>query len=124
MKSETVQKNILEVTRRLNSDEINVPGVRPLRLVLFGSAIKGKEKPNDIDLFLEYEDTDEVDHGQEILALMSYRKPNALMRFDIELRRGMKMVRIVPIKDGDYSNLVFDKEKEAHEILWERESGE
>lgn len=79
---------------RLNHIDFTKFHLMPLQLFAFGSILTDKPNPNDLDLFLRHKLLDTYTPSLLIHDL-SYGKPIPGEKASIELRRNMKMIRIV-----------------------------
>jgi hypothetical protein len=116
MKLDDAMTKVQTVVDRLDAGDVVDPTIKPLRLYLFGSVLSGKTKPNDVDLLMMYETTDDY-NADEVYNWYVYKEPHAEERTSRALRKGMKMVRVHMHK---YNENQFPAG--PYELLWERDN--
>lgn len=102
MKRKDAFRKLRTICQRLDEADPATFFVIPNALYLFGSTLTDKPNPADLDLILDYQDRPDLD-PLDIVARLSYGKPLPSQEAVIHLRRGMKMVRIAFLEDGDLS---------------------
>jgi hypothetical protein len=100
MKRKDAFSKLRTICQRLDEADPATFFVIPKALYLFGSTLTDKPNPADLDLILDYQDRPDLD-PRDIVARLSYGKPLPSQEAIIHLRRGMKMIRIELLEDGD-----------------------
>ena len=119
MDNKTARDKAERIVKRLERGEGVDPQIHPTKLLLFGSTLKKKEKPGDLDLILEYERTDVFDSSENVRAIMGQgMKFSAIYRTIRDIKKGMRKIDIVPVLNGDYEkeNIL---ELSPTEVIWE-----
>lgn len=96
MKRKDALHKVRTICQRLDEADDTFP-VQPLSLYLHGSVLTDKPDPKDVDLILIYEYPPGFDFNKDVTAMM-YHQPTAVDRAIIQLRRGLKMIRISPVR--------------------------
>lgn len=93
MKRRDAFRKLRTICRRLDERAPEQFPVIPVRLYLFGSLLTDKPDPSDVDLLFEFRDRPDLD-PRDITHRLAYGKPLPHDRAVIQLRRGMKMIRV------------------------------
>ena len=92
MKRKDAFRKLRTVCQRLDEADPNDFYIIPKKLYLFGSVLTAKPKPNDLDLFLEYEERPDRD-PQDLYYRLMYHKPLPVDQAVTHLRKRMQMIR-------------------------------
>ena len=97
MKRRDALRKLRTICERLDDVGPDFP-VAPIRLYLFGSVLRDKDRPEDLDLLFETQRY--PDSSGEFLAALVYGRPTPYDRAVQHLRHRMKMVRINELSEG------------------------
>ena len=118
MKNEQAREKANRIVERLKVGEGVDECIVPLELRIFGSTIKDKDKPKDLDLLLIIAEVDDIwkkNDSYEVISSGGRKGPE--YRTSRDLRKGMKKIHLGLFRCDDLERFKFSLSDDT-EVIW------